>query len=176
MDCIVAWLLPMTDNLDTSLGEEMSVELTIRTADQSDLPSLLELYKQLHSNDEIVSLEAAGKILVQLLRYAGSTIFLGLRDDIIVATCTLIVVPNLTRGGAPYALIENVVTDAQHRKQGYGKQILKAAVSSAWHHDCYKVMLLTGSRDPATLSFYEEAGFEQSKTGFQARRIPPRKG
>jgi hypothetical protein len=37
-------------------------------------------------------------------------------------------------------------------------------------------MLLTGSKDPATLRFYEEAGFEQSKTGFQARRIPAREG
>jgi GNAT superfamily N-acetyltransferase len=152
----------------------MSLELTIRTANQKDLPPLLELYKQLHPDDEIMSLAVASDILAQLLRYSGSTIFLGLRDDSVVTTCTLIVVPNLTRGGAPYALIENVVTDAQHRKRGYGKVILKTAISAAWHHDCYKVMLLTGSRDPATLRFYEEVGFEQSKTGFQARRIPTR--
>jgi hypothetical protein len=31
-------------------------------------------------------------------------------------------------------------------------------------------MLLTGSKNPATLSFYEGAGFEQSKTGFQIRQ------
>jgi GNAT superfamily N-acetyltransferase len=66
------------------------------------------------------------------------------------------------------------VTDAGHRQQGYGKAILKAAMSAAWRHDCYKVMLLTGSKNPATLRFYQEVGFEQSKTGFQARRIPPR--
>jgi GNAT superfamily N-acetyltransferase len=152
----------------------MSLELTIRTADQNDLPSLLELYKQLHPNDEIVSLAVASCIFTQFLRYPGSTIFLGLRDGSVVTTCTLIVVPNLTRAGAPYALIENVVTDAQHRKRGYGKVILRTAISAAWRHDCYKVMLLTGSRDPATLRFYEEVGFEQSKTGFQARRIAPR--
>jgi GNAT superfamily N-acetyltransferase len=156
------------------LGGEMSLELTIRTANQNDLPSLLELYRQLHPNDETISPTVASNIFADFLRYSGSTIFLGLRDDRVVTTCTLIVVPNLTRGGAPYALIENVVTDAQHRKRGYGKVILKTAISAAWRHDCYKVMLLTGSRDPATLSFYEEVGFEQSKTGFQARRIPPR--
>ena len=164
------------DGPEYFIGEEMSVELTIRTANQSDLPSLLELYKQLHPNDDAISLEVARKILVRFLRYSGSTIFLGFRENIVVATCTLIVVPNLTRGGAPYALIENVVTDAQHRKRGYDKLILGAAVSAAWRHDCYKVMLLTGSRDPATLEFYEEAGFEQNKTGFQARRMPPREG
>jgi hypothetical protein len=112
--------------------------------------------------------------LAQLSRYPGSAIFLGLRADAVVTTCTLIIVPNLTRGGAPYALIENVVTDARHQKRGYGKLVLKAAVAAAWRHGCYKVMLLTGSRDPATLRFYEDVGFEQSKTGFQVRRVPAR--
>jgi GNAT superfamily N-acetyltransferase len=116
----------------------------------------------------------ASNVLAQILRYPGSSVFLGLRDNAVVTTCTLIVIPNLTRGGTPYALIENVVTDAGHRQQGYGKAILKAAMSAAWRHDCYKVMLLTGSKNPATLRFYQEVGFEQSKTGFQARRIPPR--
>jgi hypothetical protein len=37
-------------------------------------------------------------------------------------------------------------------------------------------MLLTGSKDPGTLAFYREAGFEQNKTGFQIRRIPVREG
>jgi GNAT superfamily N-acetyltransferase len=152
----------------------MSRELTIRTANQSDLPSLLELYRQLHPNDETVSLAAASDTLAQLSRYPGSAIFLGLRADAVVTTCTLIIVPNLTRGGAPYALIENVVTDARHQKRGYGKLVLKAAIAAAWRHGCYKVMLLTGSRDPATLRFYEDVGFEQSKTGFQVRRVPAR--
>jgi GNAT superfamily N-acetyltransferase len=150
----------------------MALDLTIRTASQDDLPSLLELYEQLHPNDETMSLTLAGDTLTQFLRYSGSSIFLGLRAQSVVTTCTLIVVPNLTRGGAPYALIENVVTAANHRKRGYGKLVLKAAICAAWRHNCYKVMLLTGSRDPATLRFYEDVGFEQSKTGFQARRDP----
>jgi len=33
---------------------------------------------------------------------------------------------------------------------------------------------MTGSQKPSTLAFYEAAGFEQSKTGFQARRLPAR--
>jgi len=154
----------------------MSQELNIRSADQNDLPALLALYGQLHPDDELVPLAVAGRLLEQLSLYSGSSIFLGLQDETIVATCTLIVIPNLTRGGTPYALIENVVTDAQHRKLGYGRLILEAAMAAAWRHGCYKVMLLTGSKDPATLRFYAEAGFEQSKKGFQARRIPPREG
>jgi GNAT superfamily N-acetyltransferase len=152
----------------------MSHELNIRTANQNDLPALLELYRQLHPDDESVPLAVASSQLEQLLRYPGSSILVGIRGDAPVATCTLIVIPNLTRGATPYALIENVVTDARHRKRGYGKLILEAAMAAAWRHGCYKVMLLTGSKDPATLRFYAEAGFEQSKTGFQARRIAAR--
>jgi GNAT superfamily N-acetyltransferase len=156
------------------LSGDMSHELIIRTAGGNDLPALLALYRHLHPDDDIVPLAKASDILTQVLLYPGSAIFVGLRDDAVVATCTLIVIPNLTRGGTPYALIENVVTDAQHRKRGYGKAVLEAAMSAAWRHDCYKVMLLTGLKDPATLAFYEDVGFEQTKTGFQARRVPTR--
>lgn len=152
----------------------MSYELTIRTAGQSDLPAVLALYRQLHPGDDPVAPAVASDRMRQLLLYPGSSILVGIRDDAVVATCTLIVIPNLTRGARPYALIENVVTDARHRKRGYGKLILEAAMVAAWRRDCYKVMLLTGSKDPATLRFYAEAGFEQSKTGFQARRVAAR--
>jgi GNAT superfamily N-acetyltransferase len=96
----------------------------------------------------------------------------GVREKSLVTSCTLVVVPNLTRGGLPYGLIENVVTSSKHRKQGYGAAVLKHAFAEAWKHGCYKIMLLTGSKTPATLKFYEGVGFEQNKTGFQIRRLP----
>ena len=99
---------------------------------------------------------------------------MGLVQDAIVASCTLIVIPNLTRGGQSYGLIENVVTHAAHRGRGFGKQLLEAAVAAAWQAKCYKVMLMTGSKKPSTLAFYTAAGFEQNKTGFQVRRRPSR--
>lgn len=45
-------------------------------------------------------------------------------------------------------------------------------MATAWEAGCYKVMLMTGSKRPETLRFYADAGFEQSKTGFQIRRPP----
>lgn len=85
-------------------------------------------------------------------------------------------IPNFTRGGASYALIENVVTHADFRGSGFGKSVLLAAVDAAWSLGCYKVMLLTGSKDPATLGFYENAGFARTKTGFEMRKLPAREG
>ncbi|MGH6713678.1 MAG: GNAT family N-acetyltransferase, partial [Bradyrhizobium sp.] len=143
----------------------MASGLYIRAVEQHDLPALLELYRDLNPSDPPLALEDAVSAWRQMSNYAGSTIFVGVREQSLVTSCTLIVVPNLTRGGLPYALIENVVTGANHRKHGYGGVVLKHAIAEAWRFDCYKVMLLTGSKDPATLKFYSGVGFEQNKTG-----------
>jgi GNAT superfamily N-acetyltransferase len=144
---------------------------SIRAAHASDLEGLLKLYPQLNPSDEEISLDLAASRLDEINQLPGSAVLLGLLGNDLVASCTLIVIPNLTRAGRPYALIENVVTDALHRGRGYGTRILRAAVDAAWGAGCYKVMLLSGSKQPSTLKFYENAGFEQSKTGFQMRRM-----
>ncbi len=46
------------------------------------------------------------------------------------------------------------------------------AIDAAWAQGCYKIMLMAGSKDLATLRFYTSAGFEQSNAGFQIRREP----
>ncbi|THV25167.1 GNAT family N-acetyltransferase [Peteryoungia ipomoeae] len=151
-------------------------QLFVRLADRADLPGLLPLYRDLNPDDVELSVDAAETHLDALGRIPGSAVHVGVLDQTIVSTCTLIVLPNLTRGGQPYALIENVVTGSQHRGRGYGRATLQHAVSAAWDHGCYKVMLLTGSTKTETLGVYRSAGFEQNKTGFQIRRIAPRIG
>jgi GNAT superfamily N-acetyltransferase len=147
---------------------------SIRAALPSDLEGLLKLYPHLNPSDEPISRDLAASRLDEINQLPGSAVLLGLLGDDLVASCTLIVIPNLTNGGKPYALIENIVTDALHRSRGYGTRILHAAVAAAWEAGCYKVMLMTGSKQPSILKFYENAGFEQSKTGFQMRRISAR--
>ena len=148
----------------------MPVLIHIRRAVHGDLPGLLDLYQHLAPGDDRPGIEVADNILDRFMAYEGSAIFVGEVDGALVASCTLVVVPNLTRGGRPYGLIENVVTHRDFRKRGFGKRILDAATAAAWDAGCYKLMLMTGSRRPETLSFYLGAGFEQSKTGFQKRR------
>ncbi|KMO13357.1 acetyltransferase [Methylobacterium platani JCM 14648] len=142
----------------------------MRAADRTDLPRLLDLYDHLHPDDARCPPGDAVAVFDRLLRCEGSAVLVGAIGDALVTTCTLVVIPNLTRGAKAYALIENVVTHADHRGAGFGRAVLRAAVERAWDAGCYKVMLMTGSTKPSTLAFYEAAGFEQSKTGFQVRR------
>lgn len=146
------------------------MEYRTRPATADDLPRLLGLLAQLNPDDPALPAEAAQEAWEQLARHPGMTVFVAEQGETLSATCTLIVTPNLTRGGRPFALIENVVTDAAQRRQGHGQAVLQAAIHAAWAAGCYKVMLMTGSKSPGTHRFYAEAGFEQSKTGYQIRR------
>ncbi|SNZ19994.1 GNAT family N-acetyltransferase [Cohaesibacter gelatinilyticus] len=148
--------------------------MIIRPATEGDLPALLKLYRSLIPNDPVLDEDRAVEIFRQFHNRAMGKIYLGREEGQAVASCCLVIVPNLTRGGRPYALIENVVTHIEHRNKGYGKSIIRHACDQAFEQGCYKVMLMTGSQNPEVLRFYLAAGFVQDKTGFQMRNVPRR--
>ena len=94
-------------------------------------------------------------------------ILVGCVEERVVSAVTLIVVENLTHNHKPYALIENVVTHADYRGRRYARQLMDKASDIAVELGCYKIMLLTGSKQDSTLRFYENCGFNRNdKTGF----------
>jgi GNAT superfamily N-acetyltransferase len=145
--------------------------VNIRELQSHDLQSLLGLYAHLHSHDEPPPSPAiAEAVWSEAVANPRIKYFGGFVSDLLVSSCTLTVIPNLTRACRPYGVIENVVTHAAHRCQGWGKAILGFALDEAWRQGCYKVMLLTGRKDEATLRFYEQAGFDQhDKQAFVAK-------
>ena len=147
-------------------------EVTIDAAKSGDLQDILDLYKHLNPDDPILTIDnELRRLWESLLRDENSNYLAARCDGHTVSTCVLTVVPNLTRGARPYGLIENVVTNPDYRKRGIGTRVLQFALDIAWQKNCYKVMLLTSSKDPSTLRFYEQAGFLLGeKTGFIARR------
>lgn len=148
----------------------MSDGLTIRAAQAGDMGAVLELYKYLNPGDEIAAGSYAEHIWQRLISTAGTTVLLGKIAAQAVCTCTLIITPNLTRRGRPFAVIENVVTHGDFRKRGFGLAVLKEAIASANAEDCYKIVLTTGSRRESTLAFYEKAGFlRNTRTVFEIR-------
>ena len=143
----------------------------IRSAKLDDLPGVLALYRQLNPGDPVLDLAAAETAWAALLSSGLTTPFVADMAGRLVSSCTLAIVPNLSRAARPYGVIENVVTDAGHRRTGLGRAVLQAALEKAWNANCYKVLLATGSRREATLRFYEGAGFERDgKTYFEIRR------
>lgn len=107
--------------------------------------------------------------ILEQLRSNGGGVVVAVLNDRVIATCTLNICANLSWGGRCFAIIENVIVDELHRRQGYGQAVLQKAVEQARARDCYKVALMTGSQRKGTHEFYERVGFKPDKTGFQIR-------
>jgi GNAT superfamily N-acetyltransferase len=145
--------------------------VNIRELQSDDLQLLLGLYAHLHEHDDPVPSPAVAEaVWSEALANPRIKYFGGFASGALVSSCTLTVIPNLTRACRPYGVVENVVTHAAHRGQGWGRAILTHALCEAWRQDCYKVMLLTGRKDEATLRFCQRAGFDQhDKQAFVAK-------
>ncbi|WP_027566637.1 GNAT family N-acetyltransferase [Bradyrhizobium sp. URHA0013] len=143
----------------------------IRSAALRDLPAVLSLYRHLHPHEPELERATAERAWSALLTSNFVTVIVAEAGDMLVSSCTLAIVPNLTRGGRSYGVIENVVTHADYRRRGLGRQVLAHALDIASQADCYKIHLATGSKRESTLRFYEKAGFErEGKTYFEVRR------
>jgi GNAT superfamily N-acetyltransferase len=141
----------------------------LRLAARGDLEEMLALYAHLNPDDAPADREAARAAWNLLLDSDLVKVFVAEADGALAASCTLVTIPNVTRGVRPYALIENVVTHAERRRQGLGRLVLDSALAAARDAGCYNVMLATGSKQESTLRFYEKAGFVRgAKTFFQA--------
>ena len=105
-----------------------------------------------------------------ILGSPGLHLFVLELDGAVVASTYLNVIPNLSRSASPYAVIENVVVEESRRGTGLGRQIMADTLRAAWDAGCYKAMLMTGSRNPATHGFYRACGFSPDiKTAYLAR-------
>lgn len=139
----------------------------IREIIETDLKGLLLLYEQLHGNSYQENLIELNTIWRHIYHDKNYHIIIAEKDGEIVSSCVLIIIPNLTHQLRPYALIENVITDKKYRKQGFATQCLDFAKEIAIIEKCYKIMLMTGSKERNTLHFYEQAGYNQNdKTAF----------
>jgi predicted GNAT family acetyltransferase len=90
----------------------------IREAMAKDFDSLMQLYTQLHDNPIPPQTEATTALWQNILADKDHHIIVAELDGKIVSSCVCVVIPNLTHGQQPYALIENVVTYKAYRKQG----------------------------------------------------------
>ena len=141
--------------------------MQIQIADKSDLNGLLSLYTQFHANNMPEIDDRLLSIWNDILIDKNHYIFICKEDNTIVSSCVMIIVPNLTHNQRPYALIENVVTHEDYRNKGLATAVLEYAKKIAIDKNCYKIMLMTGSKKDSTLNFYRRAGYNsEDKTAF----------
>ena len=139
----------------------------VREANKDDLEAVLELYLFLHDDSIPEHDDHLAKTWDQIMNDPNHHIIVNEVDGKIVSSCVCVIIPNLTRNVRPYAFVENVVTHADYRCRGLAGECLAYAKQIAEKENCYKMMLLTGSKRESTLRFYQNAGYNSNdKTAF----------
>lgn len=139
----------------------------IRKITEDDLDGLLKLYMQLHNNPIPEKTAELLQIWNEIFQDKNHHVIVAEENGEIVSSCVCVIILNLTHNQHPYAFIENVITDEKFRKKGLATQCLDFAKKIAQEENCYKMMLLTGSKEESTLNFYRKAGYNsEDKTAF----------
>jgi len=154
----------------SALGDLRVIDETkmrIRSAVVDDFDAIHNILLDVNPADAGENIESRRKIFSEIIDDSSNYIFVGVQDNTIVTTCYLNVIPNFTWGPAPYALIENVATRAEHRRNGYGRKCISHAINFAFaKKGCFKILLSSSQRNARTQAFYKSVGFEQSKDGY----------
>ena len=143
-----------------------------RDAHEADLPRIVELLAQLSLD---APRERVEKPLPASYLAAFEEIVADQRQRLLIieaqgriaGSAALIVVPNLSRQGRPYAIIENIVIDTAARGARYGEKLVRYAIEEARKAGCYKLSLTSNKRRSDAHHFYERLGFQATHEGYR---------
>ncbi|HEY41008.1 MAG TPA: GNAT family N-acetyltransferase [Dehalococcoidia bacterium] len=145
----------------------------IRVATEEDIPRILELYEELVTSTtpaergRTPSLDDYRRIFEQTSIMPGHELIVAEEDGEVIGTMVLLIVPNLSHHGLPWAVVENVVTDRRFQRKGIGRLMMEYAINRAREAGCYKLQLASSKTREDAHRFYESLGFEASAHGFR---------
>jgi GNAT superfamily N-acetyltransferase len=148
--------------------------ILLRLAYREDVSKLINVFPQITSRAESISGRTLGlddslKIFDQILNHGNISIVVAVdqQTEEILGALTLVIVPNFTYEGRPWAILENVVVVREHRSKGIGSMMLNYAFNLAEQARCYKIQVLSGPHENQ-VSFYKKAGMtEQHSRGLK---------
>jgi len=144
----------------------MNEALRIRLAEERDVPRIVELYRELTITDSTVE-HSRNPSLADYLR-----VFAGIRADPrqklfvaevrgeVVGTIELLIIPNLSHNGTPFAFLENLIVTEKHRRRGLGRMLLEHVVGLARESGCHMAELCSDVRRKEAHKLYGSMGFE----------------
>jgi GNAT superfamily N-acetyltransferase len=139
----------------------------VRMATEPDVPRILELYEELTEERHHLSPDYLQRVFAEILSMPGHELLIADEDGVVIGTLVLLVVPNLSHGALPWAIIENMVVDSRYRRRGIGRLLMEYAINQARQSGCYKVQLLSNVKRHEAHQFYRSLGFETSAHGFR---------
>lgn len=148
------------------------MELNIRRATADDLPQLVALLQQesLDEPREDPSTPLPGayhEAFTQIAADPRQHLLIAETPAQLVGSVVLIIVPNLSYHGRPWALLENMIVDEARRGRRIGEALVRHAENLARDAGCYKLTLTSNKRRTDAHRFYERLGFARTHEGFR---------
>lgn len=150
----------------------MSESVTIRVAEEKDLPELIALFAadDVGGHGDTLD-EAAFPFYLKAFRQISDSdchmLYVALRAGLVVGTFQTMVTTTLTGRGSSSMMIEAVQTRADCRGQGIGAQMIAFCLEKAREMGVRQVQLTSNQKRLDAHRFYERLGFEKSHFGFK---------
>ncbi|NEC64255.1 GNAT family N-acetyltransferase [Streptomyces sp. SID9727] len=145
-------------------------DLDIRRATADDLAEIVALLAddplgaRRESPDDLAPYRAA---LRRLAEDPNQHMMVAAREDRVVGTLQLTVIPGLSRRGSTRSVIEGVRVHADERGSGLGTRLIQWAVDESRRQGCQLVQLTSDVSRTDAHRFYERLGFVASHVGFK---------
>ncbi|MFC8587128.1 MULTISPECIES: GNAT family N-acetyltransferase [unclassified Streptomyces] len=145
-------------------------DLEIRPTTVEDLPAVVALLADDPLGAQRESPDDLAPYLVAFERLANDPHQLpvvAVREDKVVGTLQLTIIPGLSRRGTTRSIIEAVRVHADERGNGLGTRLIEWAVEESGRQGCSLVQLTSDVTRTDAHRFYERLGFEASHVGFK---------
>ena len=145
----------------------------IRLAKESDLPRILELYHELSmiTTKAEQRLNTSGddyrRVFAEISGNPRRELLVAEYDGEVVGTMALFIIPNLSHGATPYALVENLVVNHKYRRRGIGKKLMEYTIARAKQERCHRIELCSSKGRKEAHRLYRSVDFEASAYGFR---------
>ena len=144
--------------------------LTVRRANETDLPDVLALYAQPGLDDgTVLSIEAAQRLFARFARYPDYTLHVACAGDQVVGTYALLIMDNLAHVGTPSGIVEDVAVAPAWQSRGVGRAMMDDAMAHCRRAGCYKMVLSSNLKREKAHLFYERLGFERHGVSFRVQ-------
>ncbi|MCX4882063.1 MULTISPECIES: GNAT family N-acetyltransferase [unclassified Streptomyces] len=145
-------------------------DLEIRPATADDVTAIVALLAddplgaQRESPDDLTPYLSA---LERLTSDPNQHLVVAVRQEHVVGTLQLTIIPGLSRRGATRSIIEGVRIHADERGGGLGTRLIQWAVDESRRQGCQLVQLTSDNTRTDAHRFYERLGFTPSHVGFK---------
>lgn len=145
-------------------------DLEIRAAVAEDIPAIVgmladdPLGAQRESPDDLSPYLTA---LERLTADPNQRLVVAVREERVVGTLQLTIVPGLSRRGSTRSIIEGVRVHADERGSGLGTRFIEWAIDESRRENCQLVQLTSDQARSDAHRFYERLGFVASHVGFK---------